>query len=197
MTEAKVRSIVQAEMQKNYWGGKPQVAPHNHDGNNALKVNAVNLNYNNKFAFALIANDSGGQAAVTVTSGISNPTAVYLYAIGQNPATGTAVQKASITGNAQLGNVYTLFPPNGVPVKQKDGIAQMNSSSNFDFGITAPGVWTPHVTSDGINLCSVFDEATGSTQTINVKSWTNTSVTFISNITQGSGWLITAHLFIV
>lgn len=43
MDEAKIRSIVQDEISKNYRNGDPQVAPHSHNGNDGLSVGISNL----------------------------------------------------------------------------------------------------------------------------------------------------------
>lgn len=105
MNEQDIRRIIREEMDKNYRSGAPRVAPHNHDGNNNLRVNQKDLIQNTKFVALLRSNAS----EVFSLDFVTNPTSLMFYGFAANNAGGGgATQRAIINGNVQIGNCIII-----------------------------------------------------------------------------------------
>ncbi len=107
LTEQQIRKIVQEELVKNYKSGNPQIPPHNHDGNNNLKISQRNI----------IPLTKGNGTIDMATSGVYKlklgnyglvPSSITFY--GGALSTAGSGMHAMVVGNAQLGNNQQFQP---------------------------------------------------------------------------------------
>jgi hypothetical protein len=77
-TEQQLRNLIKDEMNNNYRSGNPQVPPHQHNGNDNLKINQQNIVQNVKVSGSVTFSQSG----IYEFGGLTfNPTAVQFYGI--------------------------------------------------------------------------------------------------------------------
>jgi hypothetical protein len=107
--------------------------------------------------------------------------------------------KVSITGNAQLGNVYQLTQQN--PTVISTNITQSNVSTFFDGSVSLVDknsnvftYWQPTVNSDELNLAAIYNTSGTLVGNIQVTAFTNTSVTLQAPL--NSGWIIQGSIMI-
>jgi hypothetical protein len=107
--------------------------------------------------------------------------------------------KASITGNAQLGNVYQLTQQNSTVISTN--ITQSNVSTFFDGSVSLVDknsnvftYWQPTVDSDELYLASIYNTSGTLVGNIKVTAFTNTSITLQAPL--NSGWIIQGAIMI-
>jgi len=184
-----MRKIAQDVYQENQTRGQfsPQKIPvHTHNGIDNQKINAKNLIYNNKILTGITA-EAQAVTQVTFSLGIFNPTSVTVYGIIRNNLAGTAVKKASFTGNAQLGSCFELT--SFTSISSQKSVVQACSISSFD---NTTGSWVPSVSTTASYL-GAFDSI-GTNAYIKVVSYDNTSITF--EVFADTDWRITCNLII-
>lgn len=130
LTKEDVIKIIKEESYKNMTSGTPRVAPHNHDGNNAFKIEQKNI----------IPNLNGNAFLISVASEtfiinvVANPTTLTFNGFAANNAADVSVpatEKAVITGVAKLGPSYgySIISNNGaLPDKTIDSFSQSSTS---------------------------------------------------------------------
>lgn len=177
LNEQQVRSIVQDEMNKNNRSGSPVIPPHFHNGNDALQVQGKYLQYNNKFAtdFRLSGGGVTGSQQMTIANAIFNPTKLYFSGIARTPLIGSATTKCQITGVAEIGNCFFIDQSGRAPVKVP--VINGNTCTTFVNAGGSPAVWTPTVNVDDTHFVAVFDGSFSLVMSIDVISYTNTSIT--------------------
>lgn len=188
LTEQQVRAIFQEEMSKNYRAGAPQVAPHNHDGNNNLQINQKNVIYNNKFQLNTAITPPGGE--IVIRNGIFNPTAVYFTGIARTPISGGATTKCQLTGFTQLGSCFRTDGVHLLSLPEK----QIHANTCTTFTNVA-GAWVPTVNTADAHFVAVFDGSFNLVGTIDIRSFTNTSITFSSTLS--ADWEIIGGINII
>jgi hypothetical protein len=206
MNEQAIRKIVDDEIKKKLFQ-LPKIPPHKHDGTDNIKINQVNINYNNKFAAFLYANGIGGGGTIILQGGnttvqtignttyyplpVQNPTRVSFYGIAYDNRNSPPSYKQNITGVAELGNCYD-FNGSYALSKVKNGVIQ----SNDGLYIT-PGA--PYVVADQEHIATVQDltniNGGNNIVELDVVSFTTNSITVTATIAFDY-WILTGSLII-
>jgi hypothetical protein len=188
LTEQDVRRIAKEMIDANYRSGTPINPPHYHNGNDNLQIQEKFVIHNNKYGLNITITEGGG--VVTVANGIFNPTAVYFSGIARTPTSGSATTKCQVTGYTQLGQCYFT---NGVQLALRpQNVLNANTCTTFE---NSGGFWVPTVNVDDNHFVSVFDGSFANVITIDVTSFTNTSITFTA--TCASGWELIGGIIII
>lgn len=171
MDEQQIRKIVKDEMEQNYRSGSPRIPPHQHNGNDNLKISSGNI----------IPSIVGNATIISVESEIftiktiQNPSTVMFNGWAANNAGGGgATLKALITGSAQLGPGYNFISFSNsllVPGKKVNIIQGCNS-----IYIDTTNLANTRVALDSGDLVMVTD-GTNQVAKATVLSYGNNSVT--------------------
>ncbi len=150
MNEQQIKNIARGvfnEMQGSSSFSSFQTSSHLHNSSDSPRINEGDLIRGDKYIAGILADDTGSGADIlTITNGVSNPSRIAFYGIAQNPKTGTAIQKATITGEAQLGRCY-INHGNQTIIPIQDNIIQTCASTSFDgYSLEQPLTLTAGVT---------------------------------------------------
>jgi hypothetical protein len=205
-TEQQLRNLIKDEMNNNYRSGNPQVPPHQHNGNDNLKISQSNItpvvSATGKVFF--IRND-----IYTFNFTSRNPTMVLFNGFVQNavdpPSASSATIYGYVVGNAILHSAWyfqpdttstvktggTIYPINGVLAQSSSCI--LISSVNALSG-TAPYNPVPHV--DQFNLIAATGTSGSGTVALGqLQNLTATSVDL--KVTLTAGWSILGNFTII
>lgn len=199
MNEQQIRQIVKEEMSNNYRSGTPQVSPHQHNGNDNLKINAKDIIPNAKNLFEVSATPGTAQENQLTINGLFNPSLIYFNGLflANDPISGNANKKAIISGTAHLGNVSYYKPVTatyGINVLKTidpttgestiPNIIQSNSSTGFNSAASdGTGPWSPYMLADPFNLGTVIINGFNLFR-LQIISFSNTSITLQAPLTE-------------
>lgn len=184
VTKSQVKDIATAVMYQNYTSGSPLVPPHYHNGNDNLQVQEKYIIHNNKFLINSLF--TPGTSDFTISNGIYNPSKVTFYGVALHA--GGPVAEATINGTAEIGTCFQVESLLGKPVQTN--IIQACTATGFEDNLGVPNP-VSLVTN---RLAEFVLPSSTVVFTLDVTSWTNTSVTF--HLFLASGWQVVNSIII-
>jgi len=189
IAEENIRQIVQDEISKNYRSGAPLVPPHQHNGNDNLKISQTNIipgfRTSGSITFAHI-----GDYVLNI--GVNpNPTLILCYGIVINKPTPGQTRRAFTFGSAELGQSYSLQPQSADSVKTGGPLQSFIQSSSY---ISVDNAGNVKALTDGQHLVDVEDSSIHAR--LSLKSFNQNSITLTVN-NLDTDWQIIVNLVVI
>lgn len=192
MNEQEIRKLIRDEIQRNYRSGTPFVPPHQHNGNDNLRINQSNIVPNLKAVGGITLATEGRVYTLNV---IGNPTSVLFYGTAVNNNGSSPTQKAVINGNAQLTQGSLFQATNSSTVTASKSLQTIIQCSNSMF-INVASIAATAVRASESHIVFVQDTAGTELAVATVVGFSNTSVSIKVEVL-GSGWQIIGNFLVI